>query len=216
MKNTGQLLHIRWLVGPAIGLSLAAIFVFTGSTMAMDRNQQYILRDEPAMAAHQVSVGIVLGALVGDDGRPYPNLRSRLDAAAKALQAGHVDKLIVSGDNRFVDYNEPSAMERYLVWEHDIDPAKIQPDFAGRSTYESCERLAKVFQVKKTIIFSAESHLPRAIYLCRHFGIEAYGIAGTLESSNARRREPLAAVKAVFNVYIRGEKTILGEPLPVH
>lgn len=157
----------------------------------------------------------MLGALVWDDGKPAPNLQSRLDVAADALQSGYIDKLIVSGDNRFVDYNEPSAMKRYLVQERGIDPSKIQPDFAGRSTYESCERLAKVFQVKRTIIFSAKSHLPRAIYLCRHFGVEAYGVASTLEANNTGRREPLAAVKATYNIYIRGENTILGEPIVV-
>jgi SanA protein len=215
MKTIIRLLRNRWFVTLAGILCLSIVAVFAVSTTAIARNQQYVLHDEAAMKAQHAKVGLVLGALVSDDGKPYPNLRSRLDVAADALKAGYVDKLIVSGDNRFVDYNEPSAMKRYLVQEHGIDAEKIQPDFAGRSTYESCERLAKVFKVKETIIYSAGSHLPRAIYLCRHFGVEAYGVAGALESNNAGRREPLAAVKAIFNVYVRGEKTILGEPIAV-
>jgi vancomycin permeability regulator SanA len=130
--------------------------------------------------------------------------------AAAALQHGDVQKLILSGDNRFENYDEPTAMKHYLVDTYHIDPAKLQSDFAGRSTYESCDRAQRVFGQHRLVLISAESHLPRAIYLCRHLGVEAYGLASHLEADNATRREALARVKAVYNIYVHGEPTIYG------
>ena len=101
-------------------------------------------------------------------------------------------------------------MAAYLQQTWHIPADKIQPDYAGRSTYESCERAAKIFGLKQTIIYSAGTHLPRAIYLCRHFGVEAYGVSSTVEANNANRREIMARVKAYYNIYIFGERTVLG------
>jgi vancomycin permeability regulator SanA len=77
------------------------------------------------------------------------------------------------------------------------------------------ERASKVFGLEETIIFSAGSHLPRAIFLCRHFGIEAYGVASKIEANNSTRREALARVKALFNTYIYSEPTVLGSRIDV-
>lgn len=209
------LAHKQWLMIAVLAACVAVLGIALISTRTISAYERYVLRDQSAMHAHRTSTGLVLGAGITKDGKPYSELRFRLDVAADALQAGYVDKLIVSGDNRFTGYDEPTAMKRYLVDERDIPADKIQPDFAGRSTYESCERAAKVFELDRVILFSAGSHLPRAIYLCRHFGVEAYGIASTAEASNAGRREAMARVKALFNVYVRGEKTILGSPIPM-
>lgn len=173
-------------------------------------NNKYVLN--PGSRRHE-RVGIVLGAGINKDGKPFKELQARLDTAAQALDGGQVDKLLLSGDNRFENYNEPDAMVDYLVAEKHISRDKLQTDYAGRSTYESCERAAKVFGLKKAIIISAPTHLPRAIYLCRHFGIEAYGISSGEDANNGKRRELQANVKAIFNVYIYGERTVIGPPL---
>lgn len=165
---------------------------------------------------HRSDVGLVLGAGISQNGKPYDELKARLDTAADALSSGTVNKLILSGDNRFVSYDEPSAMKRYLIEEKKVPEDKLFLDQAGRSTYESCERATKVFGAKSLIIFSANSHLPRAIYLCRSFDIDAYGIASGTEANNSTRRELLARVKALYNVHLVGERTILGDPIPLH
>lgn len=154
--------------------------------------------------------GIVFGSGVTSDGKPYPGLQARLDSAAKAVKDGVVSKLLLTGDNRFAWYDEPTAMKNYLVEKKGIDASILVLDQAGRSTYESCERAAKIYSIRGAILFSAESHLPRAIFSCRAFGIESYGIASGYEANNATRRELLARPKAVFNQYIIGEKTVLG------
>jgi vancomycin permeability regulator SanA len=39
----------------------------------------------------------------------------------------------------------------------------------------------------------------------------AYGVPSTVEANNSFRREVLARVKAVLNIYIYGEPTVLGD-----
>jgi vancomycin permeability regulator SanA len=189
---------------------ILSIFVLTQKLITS--NQKYVVTNQ---SAPRTKVGLVLGAGISSENRPYKELQARLDVAADALEQGVVEKLLLSGDNRFENYDEPTAMYTYLLEERKIPAEKLERDFAGRSTYESCERAAKIFQLKETIIFSAESHLARAIYLCRHFGVEAYGISSEVEANNSGRREPLARIKALYNVYLFGEKTVLGEPIPL-
>lgn len=180
-------------------------------------DNKYILNAQDSSGVHSkhAKVGMVLGAGITKEGKPFKELQARLDSAADALNKGYVDKLILSGDNRFKNYDEPTSMKNYLVNVKHISEKKLQPDFAGRSTYESCERAAKIFgqKNKPVILFSAGSHLPRAIYLCRKFDIKAYGIANNIEANNATRREILARTKAVMNIYVKGEPTVLGEPI---
>jgi len=204
----------KLLIGAAIVLFLPVIAVAVSSALILP-NKRYVLssQDHQSVQNKHIAVGMVLGAGITKDGRPYKELKGRLDVAAAALQRGDIQKLILSGDNRFPGYDEPTAMKRYLQTTYHIPADKLQPDFAGRSTYESCQRAAEVFEQKRLVIFSGASHLPRAIYLCRQFGIESYGVASTTEANNATRREAEARVKALYNVYIRGENTVLGTPI---
>ncbi|NIM21301.1 MAG: hypothetical protein GTN64_02595, partial [Candidatus Latescibacteria bacterium] len=60
-------------------------------------------------------VAIVFGAGLRRDGTPSPILRDRIGKAAELYFQGKVEKLLMSGDNRFVDYNEPGAMREYAI-----------------------------------------------------------------------------------------------------
>lgn len=195
----------------AAGIAGVLLLVLVCNLLILS-DKKYVL---PASSTKHVRVGLVLGAGITKNGKPYKELQARLDVAAAALKAGKVDKLVLSGDNRFKNYDEPAAMKEYLVTKKGIKADTLQPDYAGRSTYESCERAHKVFGLRQVIIYSANSHLPRAIYLCRHFGIEAYGVSSGLEANNAQRREVQARVKAIYNSYLHGEKTVLGKPIKI-
>lgn len=179
-------------------------------------NTHYVIKNKDAQNQKHIKTGIVLGSLITKDGKPYHQLQSRLNVASEALQQGRVDELILSGNKR-PGYDEPLAMYNYLTKTKGIDSHKLRIDNAGHSTYETCERAAKIFQIKQTVLFSAESHLTRAIYLCRHFGIDTIGVAGKLQGTDRGGREILARTKAVFNIYVYGEKTDLKpiNPLPL-
>jgi vancomycin permeability regulator SanA len=204
--------HKKLVIAAITVIILIPVILMIVCHLIISNSTKYIL---PVGSTKHERVGLVLGAGVTKQGKPFKELQARLDAAAKGLQDGQVDKLLLSGDNRFKNYDEPTAMMHYLEQVKHIPASKLQRDFAGRSTYESCERASKVFGLKQTIIYSAGTHLPRAIYLCRHFGIETYGVVSGGDANNAKRRELEADVKAIFNEYIYGERTILGKSIKI-
>lgn len=191
-------------------ITIAMILLFSlvaGSYIAIERYERYTITTLDQTTSSTI---IVFGAGIINNTDPLPPLMKRLDKAAEIYRSGRIDRIIVSGDNRVVSYNEPAVMQRYLE-ENGVDPSIIEPDFAGRSTYETCERANKIFDVTDAILVTESSHLPRATYLCRHFGIEAIGIPSNTEQIRLaqRTRELFARSKAIFNVFVYGERTVL-------
>lgn len=224
MKRATNLLakKRRILLISAAAITTAGLAIIIINYVYIGSYGRYVIRDTEDIASTlkwSQPVGIVLGGGI-KDGKPKPLLKDRLDTAAETLESGVVSKLIVSGDNRFWHYNEPQVMKNYLVNKKGIDPDLIQLDNAGRSTYETCERARKIFNLDRTVLFSESTHLPRAVYLCRSFGIETYGLVSDGESSAGLRigqrwREVLARTKASINIYLVGERTILGDKIKV-
>jgi vancomycin permeability regulator SanA len=126
--------------------------------------------------------------------------------------------VLVSGDNRFTNYDEPTAMADYLV-AHGVPASKVVRDFAGRDTYDSCVRAREVFGVDRVLVVSQGYHLPRAVAICRTVGLDAEGVGdwtGERYRTEWRRgqvREVPAAVKAVLDV-VSGRDPVLGPPEP--
>ena len=60
-------------------------------------------------------VAIVYGAEITTDGRPQATLADRVWTATELYKAGKVQKLLMSGDNRYVEYNKPEAMRQYAL-----------------------------------------------------------------------------------------------------
>lgn len=204
-------LRNRILIGVFVVIELI-IIGFIVCYFSVGSYSQYMISADEAKQK-DMAVGIVFGSGVAPNGKPYDELRGRLDGAAELYQAGAITKIIVSGDNRFVEYNEPQSMQDYLSDEKQIPLDAIQQDNAGRSTYETCERANKIFSLSQAILITADSHLPRALFTCRKLGVESYGVAYGANANNAFRREFLARTKAMYNVYIRGEPTVLGDPI---
>ncbi len=221
MFRTRDLLEFIRKYPRQIVATLGAIFCI--GLLAVAANYVYIgtygkhLTTVDALPSTNPPVAIVFGGGI-ENGKPKPLLKDRLDTGAKLLEQGKVRKLLVSGDNRFVNYNEPQVMKSYLIHEKHIDASKIQLDNAGRSTYETCERAKKIFGLNTAVLVSESTHLPRAIYTCRTFGITAIGVSSDGQAAAGLRvgqrfREVLARTKATLNSYVIGEKTILGEKI---
>lgn len=213
--------HIRQHYQAIFVLIMATFFILLAANFVIvgrENSRVFSLSESDGIAAlDDIRIGIVFGGGV-HYGQPLPLLTDRLETAKKLLDNGTVDKLLLSGDNREVSYNEPLAMMDYLIDTLQVDPSKLQPDFAGRSTYETCERAKKVFSIDRAILITESTHLPRAIYLCRHFDIDAFGVSSDGESSSGpkvgqRWREVWARSKAIFNAYVIGEDTVLGEQI---
>ncbi len=165
-------------------------------------------------------VAIVFGAGLLRDGSAGPVLRDRVETAVQLYQQGKVDKLLMSGDNRFVDYNEPEAMRQYALG-FGVPDADVILDYAGRRTYDTCYRAHSVFQVDSAILVTQPFHLPRAIFLCNWFGVKSTGV----EANNTyfrkvsriywNTRELFANFQAVWDVMVAKPVPVLGEPEPV-
>ncbi len=165
-------------------------------------------------------VAIVFGAGLWRDGTPTPVLRDRVATAAGLYFSGKVEKLLMSGDNRFIDYNEPAAMRDYAL-ALGVPEDAIVLDYAGRRTYDTCYRAGAIFGLRRAILVTQGFHLPRALYLCNHLGVEASGVPadrreyrrGSVLYWNAR--ELLATTAAFWDLYLARPLPVLGEPEPI-
>ena len=166
--------------------------------------------------APKTPVALVLGAGL-QGGRPSPYLAARLDAAKELYDSGKVRVLLVSGDNRTHAYDEPTAMRDYLV-AAGVPTRAIVLDFAGRDTYDSCQRAHRIFGVDEVTVISQSYHVGRAVALCRAAGMTTNGVGDTSMRDRFPRewwigwtREKLANIKAVGDV-VTGRDPVLGQP----
>lgn len=161
---------------------------------------------------------LVLGASVKADGTPSPMLRDRLEAAIALYHSGVAPKLLLSGDNGQIVYNEVETMKRYAV-NAGVPEEDIFLDHAGFSTYESIYRAQYVFQVKRMIVVTQKYHLYRALYGCKQMGISALGVSAAQDTYSGQElrevREILARDKDCVKWIFRLEPTFLGEAIPI-
>lgn len=165
-------------------------------------------------------VAIVFGAGLSKDGSPSPILRDRVLTAAKLYFAGKVEKLLMSGDNRFVDYNEPGAMREYAI-SLGVPTEDIVLDYAGRRTYDTCYRASYIFGVEEAILVTQSFHLPRALYLCNHIGPKAVGVSADtrvytrLTMLFLNIRENFAILTSYWDVWVGKPLPVLGKKEPI-
>ena len=154
----------------------------------------------------EYKVAIVFGAGVNPDGKPQDMLKDRLEATASLYNNGKIDKILVSGDNRYKNYNEPQAMYNYLVNDKQIPAEDVVRDFAGRRTYDTCARANQIWGIKKALLISQGYHLSRALLLCNSLGVKSNGYSATLNDYENdtfyKIREILAIHKSVIDLYI--------------
>ena len=165
-------------------------------------------------------VAIVFGAGLTRNGDASVVLRDRIQTAANLYLAGKVEKLLMTGDNSTLDYNEPAAMRAYAL-SLGIPDEDIVLDYAGRRTYDTCYRARYIFGVQQAILVTQQFHLPRAIFTCNNLGIEAVGVIADQRrySQYAHRfwrfREIPATAMAFIEVFITRPLPVLGEPEPI-
>ena len=166
------------------------------------------------------SAVIVFGAGLWRDGSPTPVLRDRVATAARLYFAGKAEKLVMSGGNPTIDYDEPGAMRSYALSLGVPDEA-IVLDYAGRRTYDTCYRARHIFGVREATLVTQGFHLPRALYLCNHLGIDGVGVQADLRQyrRSARAywnlREIPATLGALWDVHVARPLPILGDPEPI-
>ncbi|PVU67033.1 vancomycin high temperature exclusion protein [Plesiomonas shigelloides] len=142
----------------------------------------------------------------------------RIEGAAALYHLGKVKRLLVSGDNALISYNEPRNMRRDLI-KAGVPPQAIVLDFAGFRTLDSVVRAKKVFDAEKFIIITQRFHCERALLIAHHYDINAvcYAVPMPDDYIKTRVREVFARLAAVSDLYLlRSQPRFLGpkEPIP--
>jgi len=160
-------------------------------------------------------VGLVFGTTDRISGRENLYFRYRIDAAVEVWQAGKIDTLIVSGDNRSRYYNEPEKMKQALV-ARGIPNDRIVCDYAGLRTLDSVVRAKEIFGADSVLFISQRFQNERAIYLAKAHGIHAHGFNArdveTQAGFKTKLREVGARVKMWLDVnFLNTRPRYLGE-----
>ncbi len=185
--------------GIAAGVALVSLVAPSAWIHASARGRLYAVDSVPP-----APIAMVLGAEAYADGTPSPFLAARLDMGLRLLEAGRVQRLLVTGDGSTVGLGETGAMRAYLI-QRGVSPDLIDVDDAGVDTHASCVR-AKAAGIDSMIVVSQTYHLPRALALCAAVGVDAVGVGDETARRYAQEwqqgqvREWFAALKAVTDV----------------
>ena len=196
-------------------LGLSALLVPRLVTGLHARPRIYATADVP----HR-RVAIVFGAGLQRDGSPAQILRDRVATAAELYFNGKVEKILMSGDNRFLDYNEPGAMRAYAL-SLGVPEDAIVLDYAGRRTYDTCYRAKAIFGLSEAILVTQKFHLPRALYTCNMLGLPSIGVEADRQISRRvsvlywNMRELVATAAALWDVHVVHPLPVLGDAEPM-
>jgi SanA protein len=198
----------------ALGVGLLAALVVIINISVYAETRLYIYRD--AMEAPNAEAALIPGAAILKDGTLSSIFRDRTDAAITLYKAKKVSKILVSGDNSTLSHNEVNPVRLYLL-SKGVPDQDIFLDHAGFDTYSTMYRARDVFGVSSVLIATQSFHLPRAVFIARELGIEAYGInadAGHILLRNYVR-EVFANEKAALDLLVDRKPKYLGEQIPI-
>ncbi|MGH7238697.1 MAG: SanA/YdcF family protein [Candidatus Saccharimonadales bacterium] len=219
LKIVGLIKRWRWPL-LVLFVLLFALLLWGPSVYAnlSTRGLRYDLSQTAIKDIPKREVAVVFGAGIDEDGTPTPYLQWRINTAVDLYKAGRVGKLLMSGDNSSLAYDEPEAMRLYAM-KQGVKSDDIILDFAGFDTYDSCYRARHVFELHTAILVSQGYHLPRAIMTCNGVGVSSIGV----DALNQGRgwtisyivREWLATDKALAQLALKPGPTVGGPPLPI-
>ncbi len=200
----------RWLI-----LLLIAVL----PPLAMFLIYQEVESHKDGIYASVASVPQMPAAIVFGAGINSREFHDRIETAASLYKEGKVEKLLMTGDNRYMNYNEPIAMKKAAI-SLGVPEKDITCDYAGFRTYDSLYRAREIFGVKQAVLVSQRYHLPRAIFLAHNLGLEVVGVDAAIRSYGAWQswydiREVAASEAAWFDVITRRKPKFLGKKEPI-
>ena len=201
---------MRWVIIVfALGVIVASItpvYAFSSTKKSI-----YSLSSAPSR-----DVAIIFGAGLEAPGKPSNFLQSRLLTGAQLYKSGRAKVLVVSGDNRKANYDEPTAMRDFLV-KQGIPRQAIVLDYAGFNTYDTCNRAKRIFSIQAATLVTHGYHLPRALMTCNAAGVQSIGVRADRSPAFPRNyiaREYLSLNKAGLEIMLHLEPTVLGRQEP--
>ena len=204
------------------GIIVAAFFILAFIIYSNIRIISYSktrVYDDLSLIPHY-HTALVLGTSPGGRfGGPNPFFIARIDATSELYESGKIDRILVSGDNRHKNYNEPEAMRKALI-EKGIPEDIIFLDYAGFRTFDSVVRAKEVFCQSAFIIVSQKFHTERAVFISGKKGIDAIGYNArdvSLQSGGiiTHVREWGARCKVFLDLFFGKKPHFLGEPVDI-
>jgi SanA protein len=197
-----KLLFNKWTIGGfllLLGFILSCNWIIISST----KNSIYT---EISETPSGIKVGLLLGtSRYTTRGNTNLYFKYRINAAVDLYNSGKIKHIIVSGDNRVENYNEPKQMQSALI-ERGIPAHAITLDYAGFRTLDSVVRCKKVFGQNQFIIISQNFHVERALFIARKYEAEVIGFVAKdppeKYSLKTKFREVFAKTLAVIDLYI--------------
>jgi len=155
-------------------------------------------------------VAIVFGAGIGT-----PILTDRVSTAVSLYKGGKISKILMTGDNGHLNYDEPYAMKSLAV-AAGVPKKDVVCDYAGFRTYDSLYRARDIFDIRNAILVTQGFHLPRAIFIAKNLGLSVIGINAALRSYGLEQylyelREILASEYAWLDVTTQRKPKFLGK-----
>ena len=167
------------------------------------------------------SVAVVLGTSPRAGKYLSANMffEGRMNAAAELYHSGTVYHLILSGDNRKADYNEPQFMHDALL-QRGVPSSAMTLDYAGLRTLDSAIRAKRVFQLSSPVFVTDNFHLPRTIFIAKAHGLKPLAYGSTPipweHSYKVRIREWASRIRAFLDIYLlRTQPLHLGDPITI-
>lgn len=155
------------------GISTIVLLTMLSNIIVVRSTSEYLYDNADLLNSSQV--GLLLGTSKNlKSGSRNDFFYHRIEATAELFRNGKLKKVIISGDNSRVDYNEPQDMKMELI-KNGIPDSVIFLDYAGLRTLDAVVRAKEIFGQDTFIVISQKFHNERAVYLARHYGIEAYG-----------------------------------------
>lgn len=198
-----------------VAIFLISIIVVFAVNIVVYAGAKAYIYDEIEKAP-DAQTAIILGASVLPSRKLSPILKDRVDTAIKLYESKKVSKILVSGDNGTLTYNEVDPVRIYLLNKGILDE-DIFLDHAGFDTHSTMYRARDIFKVDSVLIVSQSFHLPRAVFIARWLGIDAYGVnadGGHIRLSNYIR-EIFANEKAILYLILDIKPKYLGTQIPI-
>ncbi len=212
LKKCAELLGYLVLAA-MIGL----LAIFTLDRWVSFQAQNSIMTKDSQVPHYNVAVVLGTSKYLGRTLNDY--YTHRISAAIRLYKEGKVSNFLLSGDNAHRSYNEPWTMKRDLL-KAGVPDSHIFLDYAGFRTLDSIVRAKKIFETDHFLIISQKFHCERAIYIAKHFNINAQCLAvpgpSKSEDLSIQIREFFARAKAFLDLYItHTQPKFLGPKEPI-
>jgi SanA protein len=201
-----------------LALFVLPLLIFTGCYFIIElstRSRIYTSVD----AIPYNRVGLVLGTArhqVGGGINPF--YQHRIEATLQLYESGKISRVLVSGDNGSIYYNEPNTIKKDLV-AGGIPADHIYLDYAGFRTLDSMVRARIVFGLDSVTVISQEFHNERALFIASKKGLHAQGFnAGDVEGAKGLKvhlREYFARVKVFLDLIFNTEPRFYGNRIEI-